>query len=87
MPAIWEVWAVVRGDIIPVLSMELPRVEPPVNRSFTMPLSNIGVIGFLTTLYDEELFCSDWETVDTGRPAGPAVSGQELGELFEVMNE
>ena len=45
----------------------LRPIAPPVSFPFTLPISNLGTIGFLTTLTTADgIICSDFETIDTG---------------------
>ena len=69
-----------------VNNVGLPAIDPPVDRSYTIPVSNIGMVGFLTTLFllDGGITCFDWETVDTGPPLD-GVSNGELRQLFTTL--
>ena len=88
-PVMWRVWALVGPTFFPLLNVQLPAIEPPLNPSFTIPVFNFGTIGFITTLSTptEGIVCSAWETVNTGPVIGSAVSGQELRGLFAASND
>ena len=47
---------------------ELPAIDPPIGPSFTIPVSNVGVVGFLTVLTtpSQGIICADVKAVDTG---------------------
>ena len=82
-PAMWRLWAVVRGNVIPLLNISLPTIDPPITPSFTLPVSNLGTIGFLTTLDTPDgIICGDFGIVDTGLPGLEGTSLQELRGLF-----
>jgi hypothetical protein len=67
-PTTWNAWFTWgESFLVPLWSIPLPAVSPPVSfpLSFALPaLGNVGVLTTLTTAA-EGIGCSDFETVDT----------------------
>ena len=86
-PATWNLWAVVQSNVFRILNLQLPVIDPPMNPSFNIPVSNLGTIGFLTTLTTpgQGITCSDWETVNTGPPLLDSASSNELRKIFSSL--
>jgi parallel beta-helix repeat protein len=77
-PVIWGAWLAVFHFVVPLWSVELPTVAPPV--SFDLPWANfptVGEIAIITTLSTAEkgLVCLDVDQIDTG---GPGASKETL---------
>ncbi len=67
VPTTANVWVNVQTDVDLQVSVPLPPIVPPVSFPFTIPLSNLGTIGILTTLTTADgIICSDFKTIDTG---------------------
>lgn len=81
-PVTWGVWIAVRHFILPLWSVELPAVEPPV--SFALPWANfpaVGQIAIITTFSTtaKGLVCLDVDQLDSG---GPGASEETLQYLL-----
>ena len=68
VPATWNVWVIVQSNVVRLVSRSLPAIEPPINRTLTLPVFDIGTIGILTTAStpDRGIICSDFAVVNTG---------------------
>ncbi len=67
-PATWNVFLSYHNTILPLSSMPIPAIVPPITIPATLQVPSIGGIGVLTTLTTpgDGIICSDWQTVDTG---------------------
>ena len=83
-PTTWNLWAAVQGNVIRLINLSLPVIQPPINPSFTIPVSNLGNIGFLTTLTTptQGIICADWQMVNTGPISPGGASLRELKKAF-----
>ncbi|MHC4489590.1 MAG: hypothetical protein ACYSW7_10520 [Planctomycetota bacterium] len=86
-PTTLNLWLSVLNVTIPVWSIPLPTIDPPISIPIPIPgFPSLGTIGVLTTLTTPEdgIILSDWETVDTGPiPIGAvAPTEEELRRLF-----
>lgn len=83
-PAVWKVFLSANAAAVPVITLNLPVIDPAIPASIPIPnFPSIGVVGYLTTLTvaGQGIACSDWDTVDTGQPApGPAPN---LGAIIQ----
>ncbi len=68
-PATWNVYLSVADIAIPLFSIPLPALDPPISVPISIPgFPDLGGIGVLTTLTTADgIICSDWETVDTSQ--------------------
>lgn len=68
-PAIWNVYLRVYGIFIPLWSIPLPAIDPPIAIPVPIPgfptLGEVGIFTLLATPADG-IICFDWKTVDTG---------------------
>lgn len=70
-PATWNIYLSVFNVVLPLASIPLPAIDPPLAVPIPIPgLPPLGGIGVLTTLTTpgDGIICSDWKTVDTGSP-------------------
>ena len=68
-PVNWNAWLNSQSDVFPLLSAQLPAIDPPISFPLSLPFfPQIGTIGVLTTLTTKEkgIICSDFQTVNTG---------------------
>ncbi len=73
VPATWNIYLSVLDFVIPVLSIPLPVIDPPIAVPIPIPgFPSFGGVGVLTTLTTPGggIICSDWDVVDTG-PVAP----------------
>ena len=63
----WNVFLSLADVVVPLLSIPLPALDPPLAIPLTFPFADFGGIGVLTTFTtaDDGIICSDWDTVDT----------------------
>lgn len=81
-PGTWKVFLSTNGVTFPVITFNLPVLDPAVPVSIPIPnFPELGVVGYLSTLTvpGTGIGCSDWDTIDTGQPApGPAPNLQSI---------
>lgn len=82
-PAIWSIWLMASGQLIPLRSAPASAVVPPVSFYARIPLPPLGKIWLLTALTTAEgAPCFTYDTVDTGSSTSSLPSIKELQELF-----
>ncbi len=66
-PATWNISLFVFDIFVPIISTQLPSIDPPIAVPISLPLPQLGVMGVLTTLTTSAggIICSDWATVNT----------------------
>ncbi len=64
----WNVLLSYNNTFLPLFSISVPVIVPPMAIPVAFPFPSIGGIGVLTTLTSpgDGIICSDWQTVDTG---------------------
>ena len=73
-PATWNVYLSVANVAVPLFSIPLPTIDPPISAPLSIPgFPDLGGIGVLTTLTTpvNGIICSDWLTVDISSPVNP----------------
>ncbi len=68
-PSTWSTSVNILGNDIPLWSIGLPAVDPPISLSFSFAIPPIGVIEVASTVTVDGVECSDSDTVDTGVPS------------------
>jgi hypothetical protein len=65
----WSTSLAVGSSLVPLFSVPLPAIDPPVSFNIPVPgfppVGGIGLLSVLSTPADG-ILCSDWEVVDTG---------------------
>ncbi len=82
-PAIWSIWLMASGQLIPLRSAPASAVVPQISFYASMPLPPLGKIWLLTALTTAEgAPCFTYDTVNTGTPSSSTPSIEALQELF-----
>ncbi len=68
VPTTWNVYLTVFDVVVPLFSVPLPAIDPPIAIPLAFPFPSFGEIEILTTLTTPGggIICSDWANVDTG---------------------
>ncbi len=85
VPTQWGVWLFAQSDFMPLWSVALPVIDPPVSLPLSFPFPQMGTIAILTimTTPTESVLCLDFDIVDTGGSEVSKLPRERIRELFK----